>query len=205
MDLYNDDFDRLDALIDGGLDEAVNGLVNADSVLGGAHAAADLLQGIGQAIPIAIDGVDSSIEGLGDEIEVIGEPLGEIGELAFGIIGESVETICEASIAVAEPIIEVAAALVQDTGLAIDSGADAIEHVMNGDLGEAASSVAGIASHIPDIAGDVSMALAELAFGPPCEIAEGVLEIGWEIIEGVEEIVIDPANESINEGGNRHV
>ena len=41
----------------------------------------------------------------GDDIEVIGEPLGEAGELAFGIIGESVEAICEVSMAVSSPIV----------------------------------------------------------------------------------------------------
>ena len=198
----NDGLDHLNDLSGVDLDAAVDGLLNADSVVGGAHAAADLLQGIGDEIQSTMDGI--CLEGLGDDIEVIGEPLGEAGELAFGIIGESVEAICEVSMAVSSPIVGVAGELHHDAGSALHSGVDAIEHVMAGDLGEAAASVADIAAQVPDITGDLASALAEVAFGTPFEVVEGACEIAWELGEGIGEMVIDPANENgFNKGNER--
>jgi hypothetical protein len=185
MDDCGDDFQNLEEANES-LRSAFDNLANADSILDGGHAAADVLQGIGDAMQGTIDGV--CMENLGDQIEAIGRSDGELTEATAAVIGEIVELTTETSLAVSEPLVDLVGELFNDAGDAVHSAIEAVEHTMAGELGEAGSAAVESLEKLPEFSSDVVSTLPEVFLGAAGEVIEGAFEIGAETIEGLSEI-----------------
>ena len=120
-------------------------------------------------------------EGLGERFEgTVGQLTGnDYAEGAAGIMGEVVEGIAEISAEVAEAPIEI-------IGSIIEHGGQFVQHVAQGNIGEAVGDTLAVAGYV---AAGTRLAVVEGSVEVAGEIAEMVGAVGREIGEGTVDVV----------------
>lgn len=176
------------------LDEDVNKLVNANSLLEGGHGAADLLEGIGTALhsteEICVDGLAEKV--ISDSLP---PDAGPVSELVAGLVLETVEFAAEGSLSVASPLLGAIGDAHVEIGQAVHNALDAFENIASGNIGEAAGELAEIVGLVPDLSRDVAEALVQSVAGAMGEVLEFGTEVGGILAE------FDPNTGANKEGG----
>lgn len=180
------------------LDNVVDKLVNAESLLEGGHAAADLLEGIGLALKAT---EEFCVDGLAEKViaDVLPSDAGHVSELAVELVLESVEFAAEASLEFATPLLGVAIGDAHtELGQAVHHLLDGFDHLASGDFGTAGSELAEIVELVPDLSQDVVEALVQSVGGALDEMLEFGTEVGGILAE------FNPNTGSNEDGGMKN-